>query len=429
MTALGAADAASLGFSAAKAPEAPESLIERLLAASERPRLPSPFGVAANAREVRIDLEKDGLKLNDILNSSQCPDGSRVVLTGAGREVMAPVVIRDKSLRIEFESADDVFVVEPVARTGDEHPEALIRVERGHLDLVGAPLRIPSSATRNYPLRVVQFVDATFSIRNCSLQGAFREGAQDYPVVEWTSTTPDSSEVAFGLIENSFVGGRFQGVGGDLSEKLLEIRNCVVFTLGTGLRCTATHGDGYLYVADSTLSVANALFRLNPAASGRVHVFTERCVFGPAVDADPAGPAVLVFGASAELSRNLTWWDERSAYERQFIRYRVAENDSAAARQDFDTDWVRAWGPDHIVDPLSGSTAVILADQLPTSDKTSAADFALKAGSGAAGWAPDGSAVGAETAAVGPGAADAGQPAASGSQSPNTNRPRTQPDF
>jgi hypothetical protein len=152
-------------------------------------------------------------------------------------------------------------------------------------------------------------------------------------------------------------------------------------------------------------------------------------VFGPAVDADPAGPAILVYGASTDPSRNLVWWDERSAYERQFTRYRVVENETGAQRQDFNADWVRAWGMDHVVDPLSGPTAVILADQLPTSDKTTAGDFSLKAGSGAAGWSADGGPVGAETAAIGPGAQAATDPAATGSQTPNTNRPRTQPDF
>ncbi len=406
-------------------PAAPESLVERLLARSERPRIPEAFGTPAGGREVRIDLEKDGLKLDRILNGPECPDGARVVLTGSGRELIEPVVIRDKSLRIEFESNDDVFVVEPVARSTGERPEALIRVERGHIDLVGAQLRIPSSGTRPYPICVLQVVDGGFSIRNCSLQGALRDGAQDRPVVEWTrSADGAAANRQFALIENSFIAGRFQGIGGDLAARSLEIRNCVLFTLGRGVQFGLADGGsaGFLLVSNSTLSVSDALFQLSAAETARLHVFTQRCAFGPAVDADPNGPAVLVYGPGADLQQNIVWWDERSAYERQFTRFRIAEGDDAAGRQEFQSDWERAWGPDHIVGAVTGHTSVILAEPLPAPDKTTAASFVLKADSGAAQ-----AEIGADPSGVGPEAQPA--KATSNTPTPNTARPRNQPDF
>ena len=423
-------DAPPVTFAPAALPEAPHSLIERLLARSERPRLPATFGVPPGGREVRIDLEKDGLKLNRILNGPECPNGARVILTGSGRDLIEPVVVRDKSLRIEFESSDPLFVVEPVARTTDERPEALIRVERGHIDLIGGQLRIPSSSTRSYPRRVLQVVDGSFSVRNCSLQAALRDGAQDFPAVEWTrSADGPAGERQFALIENSFIAGRFQGVGGNLADRSLEIQNCVFFTLGRGLQFDVGDGDshGFLLVSRSTLSVSRALFQLSAPQDARLHVFTHNCVFGPAVDADPKGPAVLVHGSATDPAQGIVWWDERSAYERQFTRFRIAETNQDAPAQDFKADWERAWGPDHIVEPLTGQTSVVLADPLPTPDKTTALNFEMKASSGAAQAGAGGAPIGANPSTIGP----QGQapPATSNTPAPTPNRPRNQPDF
>lgn len=422
-------DSTIVTFTPASLPSPPASLIERLLARSERPRLPATFGVRPGGREVRIDLERDGLKLDRILNGPECPDGARVILTGSGRELIEPVVVRDKSLRIEFESSDELFVVEPVARTTEERPEALIRVERGHIDLIGAQLRIPSSSTRSYPRRVLQVVDGSFSIRNCSLQAALRDGAQDNPAVEWTrSADGPAGERQFALIEDSFIAGRFQAVGGDLADRSLEIDNCVLFTLGRGLQFTTVGGsEGFLLVSRSTLSVSHALFQLSAPQDARLHVFTENCVLGPAVDADPNGPAVLVHGSATDPAQNIVWWDESSAYERQFTRFRIAEGDQDAAAQDFKADWERAWGPDHIVDPLTGQTSVILAAPLPAPDKTTALSFEMKPSSGAAQAGAGGAPIGANLSTIGP----QGQTPAASSNTPATtpNRPRTQPDF
>ncbi|MFO1096016.1 MAG: hypothetical protein U0992_22325 [Planctomycetaceae bacterium] len=84
-----------------------------------------------------------------------------VVLTGRKRALIEPVVLKGKSLRIEFDGGGDSLQVEPATRAGNR-PSALFRVEGGRLDLVNARLRIPGSESASHPLRLLQVVDGSF---------------------------------------------------------------------------------------------------------------------------------------------------------------------------------------------------------------------------------------------------------------------------
>ena len=77
--------------------------------------------------------------------------------------MIEPVVLKNKSLRLEFQSREKPLSIEPIRAVSDERPAAIFDVEGGRIDLVGAQIRIPASATRKYPLRVLRVTDGDFS--------------------------------------------------------------------------------------------------------------------------------------------------------------------------------------------------------------------------------------------------------------------------
>jgi hypothetical protein len=422
---------ARAGCLAGLLPEAPTTLVERWLALSARPRLPRGFGQPPPGKELRFDLAR-GATLNRTLNSSEVPSGARVVLFGAMRkQLIEPVILRNKTLRIEFEEGDEPLQLEPTARSGDERPSALFRGEGGHLDLVGARIRVPSSATRNYPLRILEVVDGSFSVQNCVLQGQIRDGAEDVPVIEWTRSGAAKPERDYGLIVDSFIGARHRVIGGDLSGRLLEVHNSVLAGLGNGFDVAlGTSGEGHVLLRSCTLSGVESIVRVRtPGGDGsaRLNFFVKNTVFAPPVESLPGGPAVMTHPQGADQDGRIVWWEEGTAYAQQVQRYRVLDGSKAAGAQDFDAVWVRPWGPDHVLHALTGPKAVLLASNLPSPDRLEAASFRLSEACGAYRWGEGGTPVGAHVEEVGPTKPDA-KPQA---QSPRATRPagKSQPGF
>lgn len=402
--------------------EIPESLVARIVADSARPRIPDDFDTAFSGEAVRIDLARNGLKLDRLLN--ECPDGARVILAGKGRVEIEPVVLRGKTLRVEFDGGDEPLIVEPVRRSGSDRPPALFRVEQGRLDLIGGILRIPSSETSALPLRLLQVAGGSFAVRRCLLLGQFGAGARDVPVIEWTATAAGGDQ--FGLIEDSYITGPHQAVRAELDGRLLELRNCVVFSLGDGLRLGAGGHDGTLHLADCTLSSSAAFFRIEPPggqeAPGRLHVFVERAVYGPPA-ASTDTPVLLVHHESSGRNAVLHWWETATAYSDRITRFRAAD-DSSGAPQQFE-DWLRGWGPDHVERALWGPVAVIPASPLPEPAKTRPEDFRLADAAQAATAGPDGRPLGARVDDVGP---SESPPPSRTTPTPEPRR-RTQPAF
>lgn len=423
-----------VGPDATRLPQLPESMLQRVLAIAGRPRLPAGFG-AATGRRVEVDLATQGLKLNGFLNSDACPDGATVVLSGSGVRPIEPVTLRNKSLRLEFRATENRLIVEPNARTGGDRPAALFHVEGGRIDLVGAHLRILASETRKYPLRVLQVVDGDFSIQNCLIQGQIGAGAQDVSTVEWTCAAANHGAAPHcGLITNSMVTGNAAAVGTNLSGGLLELRNSILASAADGLHVQvngAPEQAMHLVISDCTFSCPDTVLRVESAGSPggpRLNVYVDQSVFGPSTAPAQGGPAIIAHAAGAETSGRIVWWEERTAYDRRISRYRRITGSPSDAAQDFAADWIRGWGPDHVVDALADPTAVLLASSLPAPERATPESFILAPNCRAAQFRVGGGPIGARIEAVGPDSL-ASTPAAP-QQQPKPTTPRSnQPDF
>lgn len=433
-SALSAADehGGTVGFVSRELAPLPENLLNRARAVAGRPRMPAGFGDKRPGVTREFDLSKgQGLTLREFVESSACPDGACVVLTGSGVGYLRPFRIENKSLRVEFRSDSGRLIVEPDKATAGERPDALIQVVGGRVELVGGHLRIPASDSRKYPLRLLQVVDGSFAVQNCVLQGQVGSGAQEVATIEWRQVAPSQS-TQFGLVANSLLIGNAAALDADLSGRLLELRNSIIASARDGVSAHAEGQDGHLLVSDCTLSAPRAYFRTGSTgpAGARLHFFMENTVFGPSTVAHAEGPCIITRAAGADADGRIDWWEERTAYDRRITCYRGTEGQPADSSQDFSRDWLNGWGPDHVVDVLTGPTAVVLAAALPAPERTVPENYQLAPTCGAARARIGGTAIGADIDRVGP---DGLSAAASGTQAPSqpqrTTPKSTDPDF
>lgn len=410
-------------------PELPHGLIARLAAASARPRVPDPIDAAFAGPVVTRELARFGLKLNDLLNGPDCPDGARVVLTGRKRAVIEPVVLKGKSLQIEFDGGGEPLVIEPAQRGGDR-PAALFRVEAGRLDLVNARLRIPSSESSSHPLRLLQVIGGSFALRRCVLHGQFGAGAREVPTVEWLPSDQDPAQ--FGLIQDSLVAGRSLVVGAELHGQLLELRNSIAVSGADALRLVAANPDrvATLHLSRTTLSAAGACVRIEPPAeptpSGRLQVFVGESVYFPPV-VDSTAPILLLQQSYGDRTPQIDWWEQDNAVSDRITRFRVADP-ARTDPQGFAAAWLRGWGLHHVENVLSGPLSVIPTARQVDLPKAQPADFRLSDKSAAATARSDGGPLGADVDSVGPRElrADSGTKP---TPAPTTPRPRNKVDF
>ena len=424
-----AGESSGLPIAVDSLPRVPESVIERIRVVSGRPRLPAEFAAGSTTNRVEFDLDK-GRTLNDFLNSDACPDRSHVVLFGSGRKVIEAVRLENKTLRLEFLAREKPLFIEPIAATAGERPEALFDVEGGRIDLVGARIRIPASATRKYPLRILRVSGGDFTLQNCQLEGQLRDGATDDPLIEWNrSTGAESSSRGRALIKNSFLVGRRAVLAADAGGCLLEVRNCILLSQFDGLSLSGSEGtdEGHVVLTDCTVSVGRSAVVLEAPSNGaQITVLVDHTVFGPAVEPVDEGPIVVTLPASESGAGSLSWWENRNAFSSQFETFRSLSEETPEP-QDFQEDWQRAWGPEHVLDPLTGPTAVLFESPPNSIEKAVPGDFILADSSGASRWGPGGGPVGARPAEIGP---DAEAPESDETGRPKPKRPsRTMPDF
>lgn len=413
------ADRGVFGLDAGGLPSLPESLIDRLCAASDRPPLPGEFAVAAG-RPVTFDLAQ-GARLNDFLNSSQCPDRAVVQLTGEGHQIR-PIVLRNKSLRLVFPAGDDTL--RPIPTPGGERPAAFIQVEGGSIDLVNARLTIPSSARAGYPERVLHVSDGNFTMHGCIFIGQFRDGAQDVPAVEWIRGSGDAQQFAF--IQDSLIAGKYQSVSADLTSQLLECDNCVFTSLGAAfdLYTRGPARPGYAALSECTISAGRTAFLARAeSADSPVNCFVKRCVFAPPPENSASGCVVLT---QSTAGRSIVWWSADNGFAPQFRRFHQDVDKPSTGDQDVDRDWVRFWGGDHVWHPLTGPTAVLLADKLPEPDRIEPSDYALSESAAGRTWGPGGVPIGARVDEIAAGHQEDGGP----TRTPGIRRPtRNDPGF
>ena len=131
-------------------------------------------------------------------------------------------------------------------------------------------------------------------------------------------------------------------------------------------------------------------------------LFVDHTVFGPAFDPVDGGPIVVTYPSEEEIADSVSWWENRNAFSSQIQTYRSLAGEDAN-RQDFRKDWLQAWGPDHVLDPLTGATAVLFQTPARSLEKALPENFTLAPSAAASKWGPGGGPIGARPAGIVPG--------------------------
>lgn len=365
-------------------PALPAEWFERLRATGERRRRP-PTDIAADAEPIRFDLGRESVQnsLHSLIASDRCPDKSRIVCFGSGIKSLYPVTIKDKRVRIEFESTGNVPLdVRPAA---DVQGDALFTVEGGLLELVHAPLSIPESKGKSFPRSLVQVNKGEFVLRNSVLSAAPGVTA-DQPLIYWQG---DVLRPTWGEIVDSVLRSDEAIVEGRMANASLVVSNSLLISGGRIFDLAGDQADGELTLLLSTFSAGEAVLFLQDAApSERWQVFARNCVFAPPTlrVADGVTPAAnspaSVISASTGALGALVWWEAGSAYATQLRLLTLDGKDAAPPPAMRDAPYV--------VDRLDGADGVVVAGVLESQRLASVEDFQLKPGCTAASWADDG---------------------------------------
>ena len=356
-----------------------------------------------NKNTIEVDLSKKDL--GKVLSDTSWEDGTLVIAYGSGTHEMSPVIVKGKSLRIEFLSTDAplMLVARVRAKAGgsSDDEESLFTVTNGTLELLNGNLRIPDRS--GAPNCFLMVNGGSFSIQNCTIVGPVRSTGQFESLVDWrngTDETPaDNNAKEYGAIINSYLVSSGKLLKADIRKRAFYLRNSLLVSLDElfQLRIPGIESEisGAIDIQNCTLSAASAFFNINSSTSAKkatdpLTLFVSETVFAPAVDpgVKPAPTqAIMTCKESVQSNQQIDWWGESNGYSvviRHYLRRPGDAFDSPA--QTIKERLTAMWKPSQLSRPLSGHDGVLLKHELPDRTELKSEDFVLHSSSSAYGW-------------------------------------------
>ncbi|MEZ6057689.1 MAG: serine/threonine-protein kinase [Planctomycetaceae bacterium] len=415
-------------------PLPPDQSIDRQQTLANRPQLPPDFfPFAVSTTPFVVDLRKDGGKLTEILNGPNVPDGTHVQLVGSGLKKVAPFVVRNKKLRLQF--VDDASAVamivqaEPV--TGSPTPEAFLTVENGRVDLIGLNYRWAVDAP-GIPQRFILLKDADLALSQSSIQGPPQLKKGRPPLIEWSASTPKGPRRFIGITSTMITGDLL--VGGPMHNRLLSVNNSLLAARGEAilLKTAAVDGvdnpetDGWLQLNHCTIAASTSLFQIegsspSPIVRQTMHVSSVDCIYSPLPLATPQPTRLLTHPPNATPNKHISWWETRCGYSQGIQEFHgPPSNQPPKSKQQFVKDWQDYWGKEQFESPLLGTSAIMYSNLLTSMDNLHSRQFSLVTGSSAMSWGLGGSSLGANLNTIGVAPPTAPNPS-TGRPNPNNN--------
>lgn len=390
----------------------------RIRALAERKQSPSQLSLASSEppQVLRVDLLKEDLGV--VLGRNQWPSGTLIEATGSGNRTMTPVKIEGKGVRIVFRQVEGSppLLMQPRVTDGRAGPQALITVEKGGLELVGASLAQLASTREGVPEHLIVARDSQLLIRQCQLMGPAVDGAQHRGLIRWisseesaVSSNPPVLVIADSLLYSPGHLIRAEGAAGNLF-----LRNSILVARGLGLDLAPTRvGDAVPLTVDirrCTLAATQSAIRVEPIQpDGDVRrpfrLYVDETAFaGPFVvkNGEAERAAVLLCDAAALQRNQVEWWGRANGVAPEIQRFLGRDGDVQNSAGTL-AEWQAALGADRDVQLLTGDQGVYYATPLSTSYKSIKPQaFALHRSAKASTWGDGGRPIGAETSSVGP---------------------------
>ena len=381
------------------------------------------------------------------LAAENLPSGASVIVRGSGTFPTTPIVVKNKSLRIEFQSAGgNPLILTPIPGSKPSDNEAMFVVEGGSLELVGGTFRFPNGAKQAVPQAFLSVYDSDFSLKGCQVTGPTSEPSNQFlGLIRWKRSSPESKHVDAPFERNSglIVDSQFLTSGklleADLRNRTLVLRNSLFASINEmfdlELRghdgriggtldaqwCTFGAGGKFLFQVQGTQGADKTTRPLS--------LFVEHSAMLNLQElSGSANPPLLLSVRDHVLAnQQISWWDHGNGYQSGWSQFVRAADAPSRGPQTYEADWRRLWDGDRITRPLIAPGGVRLAARLPPRTKVTTNDFMIATDCTAATWGPNQSCLGANAA----GSATVTRPRTSGTTSPvkpNPNKPTPPPN-
>ena len=375
----------------------------RLAALSQRRPVPTEALQAPPAGKTRrVDLKKEDLGV--ILSRADWSNGTLFEAVGFGNCLMSPVQLQGRQLRIVFLQGEGA-PLKIVPKDAGKDVEALIRIERGSIELEDLRYQAPESRA-TLPAWFLAAVDSQVVLRQCELIGPEKLAAPYLGGVKFaatanTATAPASTlSVMQCLLQTPGTTIRAEG-----SAAAVFVRNSLIASRGAALdlRPTAVQGGLSMSVdlVQSTLSATDTVFQMLAATgpiSRPLSCFVENCAFGPPFSlraGDAESPSLMTLNGPVLDQQQLAWWGQSNGVSKEIRNYVKFVNPAAPPITDA-AKWSAAWGDGHDLRLLAVADGVLPQDPLPARrDALKGSSYTLHSASKGITWA-DGRPIGAD---------------------------------
>ncbi len=378
---------AGTGFRTGDLSQLPLGLIDHVVEVINMPGEPEWLGAGMplNVPPIIRDLRRK-TDVSRLLRSNVCVDGTHMIFTGSGLHEITPVIVEDKSIRVEFRSSDGsplILQVEP-DRSSEAASEAAITVRNGTLDLIGAQIKMPASTSDKQPRWLFDLADASLSLRGCTIEGPSTASATHTGLVKFSPLDASAGTLPRGvLVEDSFLISPGSVFSGNVGWDSLVLRNNVFASQSDILNVTLDEsglGRRPVVVLDHcTCSAAESAFRFTGEGIldhnlPSLRMFVDDNLFLGSVTGWKT-PSTVLARNNEQLTRTfVTWWGSGNAYASSLSHF-VQLDDVGS---DFRDQWTSEWGAGHEINALTSATDVLFEAAFPVWTELQPQSFDLR---------------------------------------------------
>jgi hypothetical protein len=361
-----------LGCAVAALPAAPDNWLSHCCETAPAPQVDALFAGAAPEVPAPGDdlyhggpVDLDQVELGDMLERLDKSGrlGPKVVLhlSGKGDHAIKPIRLKGKSLVLYVEPPAEGAAPLTLTPAVGASAEALVELDGGSLDLIGANLRLPEGAASRLPY-LLKVHGGDLRLSRCRLEGprfAVPAGFRAVLRLEGAGTpAPDAARHCF-VTDSVLSSGRaaveVRGVGARLvlrQSLLVSGADALHFVPGEGLRDCASVG---CLLERVTVAAKGAAVRLGDAPGAGVVrdpvvLQTLHCAFlNPFVDR-PNRAGLLLSEGDALAHGLLIWQSDGDTYDRRIVFGAATAGALPARAEPFDA-WSRLWGSNGVRQP------------------------------------------------------------------------------
>jgi hypothetical protein len=339
---------------------APAPQVDALLGGAA-PEVPAPGDGLYHGGAVDLDQVDPADMLERLERSGRLGPKVVLLLSGKGERPLRPIRLKGKSLVLYCEPpAEGAAPLTLVPAGGASGAAALVEVDGGSLDVIGANLRVPEGAAGGLPY-LLRVRGGDLRLSHCRLEGphpAAPEGQRALLCLEGAGDPAPEAARRCAITESVLASGRaaleVRGVGARLvlrQSLLVAGADALRFVPGDALRDRASVECLLEHV---TVAARGAAVRLGDAPRAgvvREPIFlqTLQCAFlNPFLDR-PNRAGLLLAEGDALARGLLVWQSDGDAYDRR-LHFGAAAGAAPARAEPFDA-WVRLWGSNGVRGP------------------------------------------------------------------------------